>query len=94
LKRDVTFCWNKDGKKILDVLKENMVTASILIFLDWKKEFHVHVHASYIVLGVVLTRASGGELDRLIVFASQRLSKAENNYSTIEREGLTIVYAL
>ena len=55
LKKDVTFCWNGDYKKSLDISKEKMVTAPILIFPNWKKEFHVHVNASCIVLGVVLT---------------------------------------
>ena len=32
LKRDVTFCWNNDYKKILDVLEEKMVTVPILVF--------------------------------------------------------------
>lgn len=54
LKKDVTFCWNEDCKKSLDVLKENMVTTPILIFSDWKMEFHVHVDASCIALGAVL----------------------------------------
>jgi hypothetical protein len=39
----------------LDILKEKMVTAPILVFLDWLKEFHVHVDASVISLGEVLT---------------------------------------
>lgn len=34
LKKDVTFCWNDHCKKILDILKENMVNTSILVFLD------------------------------------------------------------
>ena len=34
LKKYVTFYWNKDSKKSLDVLKEKMVTASILVFSD------------------------------------------------------------
>jgi len=32
LKKDVMFYWNNAFKKILDVLKENMVTALILVF--------------------------------------------------------------
>jgi len=55
LKKDVTFCWDDDCQKSLDTLKEKMVTVLILVFLDWKKEFHVHVDASCIALGVVLT---------------------------------------
>ena len=47
------------------MLKEKMATASILVLSDWKKEFHVHVDGSCIVLGVVLTQAGEGELDHL-----------------------------
>jgi len=71
-----------------------MVSTSILDFLDWNKEFHVHVDASGIVLGVVLMQAGEGELDRPIVFASKKLAKDENNYSMTEHEGLAMVYAL
>ena len=60
LKKDATFCWDEECQNSLDVLKENMVTALILVFPDWKKEFHVHVDASCIVLGAVLTQASEG----------------------------------
>ena len=71
-----------------------MVSAPILIFPDWVKVFHVHVDASGITLGTVLTRPEEGDIDHLVVFASRNLSSAERNYSTIEREGLAMVYAL
>lgn len=35
LKKDVTFYWDEECQRNLDVLKE-MVTASILVFPDWK----------------------------------------------------------
>lgn len=54
LKKDVTFCWDNEFQKSLDILKETMVTVLILMFLDWKKEFNVHVDASCITSGVVL----------------------------------------
>ena len=34
LKKDVTFYWNNECKKSLDILKENMVTATIVVFLN------------------------------------------------------------
>ena len=34
LKKDVMFCWKDNCKKSLDVLKEKMVTAPILVFLN------------------------------------------------------------
>lgn len=71
-----------------------MVTALILVFPNRNKDFHVHVDASCIALGEVLTQAGGGYLDHPIAFASRRLSKVEKNYSTTEREGLAMVYMI
>jgi hypothetical protein len=71
-----------------------LASAPILVFPKWDVEFHVHVDASCIALGAVLTQEGGEGLDHPIAFASRRLSKAEKNYSTTEREGLAMVYAL
>lgn len=46
LKKDVNFHLNEECQKSLDILKEKMVNAPILVFPDWNKEFHVHVDAS------------------------------------------------
>ena len=94
LKKDVTLYWNEECQKSLDVLKEKIVTALILVFPDWKKEFHVYVDMSCIALGVVLKQGNEGDLDHPISFVSKKLSKAEKNYSTIENKGLAMVYAL
>ena len=50
--------------------------------------------ASSIVLGVVLAHPGEGDIDHPISFASQKLSSVEKNYTTTEREGLEMVYAL
>jgi hypothetical protein len=71
-----------------------MVNAPILVFPDWSKDFHVHVDASSISLGAMLAQPSEGEIDHPLYFASRKLSTAEVNYTTIEREGLAMVYAL
>ena len=94
LKKDATLCWNEECQCNLDVLKENMVTTPILVFPNWKKEFHVHVDASCFALRAVLTQAGEGESNHPIVFASRKLSKAEKSYSTTKCEGLAMVYVL
>ena len=91
LKKDVTFCWNDDFMKSMDVLKGKLVSTPILVFPKWDVEFNVHVDASCIVLGTVVTQDGGECLDQPITFASRRLSKAEKNYSTTEHEGLAMV---
>ena len=63
-----------------------MVTTPILVFPDWNKEFHVHVDASSIALGIILAQSGEGNIDHPISFASRKLSTAEKkNYTTTER---------
>jgi hypothetical protein len=76
------------------MLKQKMVTTPILVFPDWNKEFHVHVNMSSIALGVVLTQLGEREINHPLAFASRKLSTIEINYTTTEREGLGMVYAL
>ena len=71
-----------------------MVTAPIMVFPNWSKEFHVHVDASSIALGFVLAKPRGGDIDHPLAFANRNLSTAKINYTTTEREGLAMVYAL
>ena len=71
-----------------------MVSVPILVFPDWNKEFHVHVDASSIALGTVLAQPGAGNIDHPISFSSKKLSTAEKNYTTTEREGIAMVYAL
>jgi hypothetical protein len=76
------------------MLKQKMVTAPILVFPDWSKEFHVHIDVSSIALGVVLAQLGTRDIDHLLAFASWKVSTTEINYTTTEREGLAMVYAL
>ena len=50
--------------------------------------------ASSVALGVVMAQPGEGDLDQPISFASRKLSSAKKNYTTTEREGLEMVYAL
>jgi hypothetical protein len=84
LKKYCQFRWTEECKHSFDTLKQKMVTASLLVFLDWSKEFHVHVNASSISLGVVLAQPGARDLDHLLSFASRKLSTVEINYTTNE----------
>ena len=85
LKKDARFEWNENYEESLDKLKKKMATAAILIFLDWKKEFHVHVDASSIALGIVLTQPGDGTINHPITFANKKLSIEDKNYTTAKR---------
>lgn len=85
LKKNKKFTWNEECQQSLDILKEKMVIAPILVFPDWAKEFHVHVHASSITLGAVLGQEGEWDIDHLMEFSSRKLSTTEKNYITTKR---------
>ena len=69
LKKDDVFVWSPECQGSFDKLKAKMDLAPILVFLYWNKEFHVHVDASSIALGVVLAQPGEGDLDHMINFS-------------------------
>jgi hypothetical protein len=94
LKKSELFRWTPECDKAFDILKEKLSTAPILIFPNWEIEFHVHVDASGISLGAILAQPGEGNMDHPIYFSNRKLSQAERNYTTTEREGLAMIYAL
>jgi hypothetical protein len=53
MKKAETCHWNPKCDKSFNILKENLSTMSIMIFPNWEDEFHIHVDASGISLGVI-----------------------------------------
>jgi hypothetical protein len=94
LKKESQFHWTEELQQSFNTLKQKMVIVPILVFPDWGKEFHVHVDAYSIELGVVLAQSRVGDIDHPLSFSSRKLSTTEINYTTNEREGLSMVYAL
>ena len=86
--------WFTECDVAFDTLKEKLGSAPIFIYPVWNKKFHFHVDSSGIALGIILTQPSEGNLDHPIYFASKNFSNVEKNYTTIEREALTMVYSL
>ena len=75
-------------------LKQALLFAPILKSPNWEIIFHVHIDASNFAIGCVLAQSGEHKLDHPISFASRQLNDAEINYTTTEREGLAMVYAV
>ncbi len=54
----------------------------------------MHIYASLLVVVAMLAQNSIGKYDHPIVYASKLLNKIEQNYTTIDRVTLTMVYVL
>ena len=70
------------------------ISAPVVQPPDWTKSFHVFVDASDIAIGSVLMQVTDPKWYRLVYYAIRKLSKAERNYSTTEREALGMVYSV
>ena len=70
-----------------------MISPPILAYPDFKHSFTIATDASGSALGAVLSQEVEGE-EKVIAFWSRQLNKAEQNYSTVEREVLAVVAAI
>jgi len=88
------FHWTKNYDKSFDLLKEKLRTTPILTYPNSHIEFHVHIDASVVSLGVILAQHGEGTLAHPVYFTSHKLSQVELKYTATKREWLAMVYAL
>ncbi|GFY23575.1 hypothetical protein TNCV_1038741 [Trichonephila clavipes] len=85
--------WDEKCGKAFEELKAKLVTQPILFAPDFATDFILQTDASEVGAGVVLSQRIEGE-EHPIVFLSKKFSKAERNYSTVERELAAIIFGL
>jgi len=90
LKKESNFVWNDACEMAFRSLKEKLLTEPILKYPDFNKQFVLSTDALNFAIGSVLSQGESGQ-DLPMAYASRILSKAEINYSTIEKELLDIV---
>ena len=86
------FQWTEQEEKAYQALKVMLSQAPMVQPPYWTKDFRVFVDASDISIGCILMQLTKPKWYRLVYYASPKLSKAQRNYSTIEREALGMVY--
>lgn len=93
LKKNTPFNWCNSCDKAFNDLKHALVNPPILIFPDFTKIFIVTTDASALAIGAVLSQGTLPN-DKPIQYVSRVLNPAQQNYSTIEKELLAIVWAI
>ena len=85
---DVDFIWGPRQQKSFDDLKAALTKPPLIRIYDPRSETTLTTDASEDAIAAVLTQD-----EHPVLYLSRRLSKAERNYSNIEREALAIVWA-
>ena len=87
LEKDVQYIWTRDCQSAFEQLKHALSSSPVLGYPSLDKEFVLFTDASGVGVGSVLEQDG-----RVISYASRSLTKAERNYSVIEKECLALVY--
>ena len=78
--------------RAFSVLKDNLVSAPIVVAPDWSFPFELMCDASDFAIGAVLGKKRE-KIFQVIYYASRTLNDAQLNYATTEKELLAIVFA-
>lgn len=85
--------WTEECEQAFTRLKAHLCTSPVLRSPDFTKRFLVQVDASAKGIGAVLAQGEVGR-EQPILYLSRKLLPRETRYSTIEKEGLAIKWAL
>ena len=83
LRKGLEYEWTDACQDAFAFLKEKLISAPILAFPDFSREFQLYTDASGFAVGFVLGQVQEGG-DHVISFGGRSLSKCERNYSVGE----------
>ena len=92
LEKDTKFKFDESCQRSFEVIKSRLVEAPIMEKPDWNKEFEIMCDASDYAMGDVLGQRTD-KVFRAIYYVNKTFNEAQENYSTTEKEMLTIIFA-
>ena len=82
-------------QKAFETLKRLLTSDAVMGYFDPSKNTELHVDASPVGLGAILTQTTPGKDDtKVMAYASRSLTPVESCYSHIEKEALAIIYGI
>lgn len=86
--KNTKIVWNEKAEKAFTEIKTKLSTEPVLASADFEKEFTLQTDASDIGIGGVLTQKDDNNHEHVIAYYSKKLTKAEQKYTTTEKECL------
>ena len=92
LEKDAKFDFDESCRSAFDEIKSRLVIAPIMLTLDGNNDYEIMCDASDYATRAVLGQRTK-KIFKAIYYASKTFNKAQKNYSTTEKEMLTMVFA-
>ncbi|GFQ67247.1 uncharacterized protein K02A2.6 [Trichonephila clavata] len=93
-KKNVRFLWSKDFQVAFEQIKKEICSPKVLVHYDPSLLLTLASDASPVGIGCVLSHVYPDGSEHPIAFASRILSGSEKKYSQIDKEALSIVWAV
>ena len=94
LHKDSQWKWGQDCKTAFAQLKTLLSSSPVLVHYDPNSPLRLACDASAYGVGAVISHIMPNESEKPIAFASRTLTKAECNYSQLEKEALSIIFGV
>ena len=94
LGKDVPWQWGTSQEKAFHDSKKLLTSSNLLIHFDPSLPLTLACDASAYGIGAVLAHRLSDGSEKLVGYVSRTLTKAEKNYSQLEKEGLSLVFGV
>ena len=94
LRKDFPWKWDYEEEKAFQKSKDMLTSSSLLTHFDSNLPLMLACDASAYGIGAVLAHRMPDGSEKPIGYVSRTLSKAEQNYSQLEKEGLSLVFGI
>ena len=84
------YVWDNDCRKSFDKLKAILKSAPVLLAPNFDREFKLAVDASDVGAGSALLQEDENGIDHPVCYFSKKFNKHQRNYSSIEKECLSL----
>ena len=92
LEKDAKFVFDESCRSAFEEIKSILVSAPIILTPDWSNEFEIMCDGSDYAMRAVLGQRTE-KIFKAIYYARKTFNEAQENYSTIEKEMLAMVFA-
>ena len=94
LSKQTKFIWTNNCQKSFDIRKTILKDEVVPLAPNFAKEVKLAVDASDICVGSVLIQEDGDGVEHPVSYFFKKFNRHQNNYSTIEKECLSLILAL